>query len=112
MGSNEELKKIKKIVMLINDKKGEKIIVLDLKNLTWITDYFIITSGDSLIQTKAIAENIIENFKQQPISIEGLEDGKWIVIDYGEIIIHIFLEETRNYYKLEKLWADAKVVEV
>ncbi|MFN4227508.1 MAG: ribosome silencing factor [Candidatus Ratteibacteria bacterium] len=112
MRSNEELKKIKKIVKLISDKKGEKVVVLDLKDLTWITDYFIITSGDSLIQTKAIAENIIENFKEQPISTEGIEDGKWIVIDYGEIIVHIFLDETRNYYKLEKLWADAKVVEV
>ncbi|MCM8767036.1 MAG: ribosome silencing factor [Candidatus Omnitrophica bacterium] len=112
MGSNQELKRIKRIVKLINDKKGENIVILDLKNLTWITDYFIITSGDSLIQTRAIAENIIENLKEQPISIEGLDDGKWIVIDYGEIIIHIFLIETRNYYKLEKLWADAKVVEV
>ncbi len=104
--------KIKKIVRLIEEKKGENTIVLDLHGLTWITDYFIITSGDSLIQTKAIAENIIENIKETPISIEGIEDGKWILIDYDEIIIHIFLEETRNYYKLEKLWADAKIVEV
>lgn len=112
MGGNENLKKIKRIVKLINDKKGENTVILDLKNLTWITDYFIITSGDSLIQTKAIAENIIENFKETPVSIEGIEDGRWILIDYGEIIIHIFLVETRNYYKLEKLWADAKVIEV
>ena len=112
MSKNETLKKVKKIVKLINDKKGEDTVVLDLKNLTWITDYFIITSGDSLIQTKAIAENILENFKEMPVSVEGIEDGRWVLIDYGEIIVHIFLVETRNYYKLEKLWAEAKVVEI
>jgi ribosome-associated protein len=105
-------RKIKKIVKLIEDKKGENIIVLDLKNLTWITDYFIITSGDSQIQTKAIAENILTNMKENPISVEGIDDGKWILIDYGEIIIHIFLNETREYYKLEKLWSDAKIAEI
>ncbi|MCM8806450.1 MAG: ribosome silencing factor [Candidatus Omnitrophica bacterium] len=97
---------------MIEDKKGEKIIVLDLKGLTWITDYFIIASGNTTIQTKAIAENIILNIPENPISIEGMDDGKWILIDYDEIIVHIFLEETRNYYKLEKLWADAKIVEI
>lgn len=105
-------RKIKKIVKLIQDKKGENIIVLDLKGLTWITDYFIITSGESLIQTKAIAENILTNIEERPISIEGIEDGKWILIDYDEIIVHIFLNETRDYYKLEKLWSDAKIVEI
>ncbi len=105
-------RKIKKIVSLIEDKKGENIIVLDLKGLTWITDYFIITSGDSQIQTKAIAENILTNVEEIPISVEGIDDGKWILIDYGEIIVHIFLNETRDYYKLEKLWADAKIVEI
>ncbi|MCM8771904.1 MAG: ribosome silencing factor [Candidatus Omnitrophica bacterium] len=104
--------RIKKIKKLIEDKKGEKIIVLDLKGLTWITDYFIIASGNTTIQTKAIAENIILNIPENPISIEGMDDGKWILIDYDEIIVHIFLEETRNYYKLEKLWADAKIVEI
>ena len=105
-------RRIKKIVKLIEDKKGESIVVLDLKDLTWITDYFIITSGSSQIHTKAIAENIIVNIKEKPVSVEGIDDGRWILIDYGEIIIHIFLNETREYYKLEKLWADAKIVEI
>ncbi|MGC8976806.1 MAG: ribosome silencing factor [Candidatus Ratteibacteria bacterium] len=105
-------KKIKKIVKSIEDKKGENIIILDLKGLTWITDYFIIASGSSTIQTKTIADNILQNIKELPISVEGIEDGKWILIDYGEVIVHIFLKETRDYYKLEKLWADAKIVEI
>lgn len=104
--------KIKKITKLIEDKKGENTVILDLQGLTWITDYFIITSGSSLIQTRAIAENILENIKENPVSVEGIEDGKWILIDYDEIIIHIFLDEMRDYYKLEKLWADAKQIEV
>ncbi|HOK57016.1 MAG TPA: ribosome silencing factor [bacterium] len=112
MSDSENLKRIKKIVKLINDKKGENVVVLDLKNLTWITDYFIIASGESLIQTKAIAENIIENLKETPVSVEGIDDGRWILVDYGEIIVHIFLIETRNYYKLEKLWAEARIVEI
>lgn len=106
------IKKIKKIVKSIEDKKGENITVLDLKGLTWITDYFIIASGNSIIQTKTIADNILQNIKENPVSVEGIEDGKWILIDYGEIIVHIFLNETRDYYKLEKLWRDAKVVKI
>lgn len=106
------IKDIRRLVKLIDEKKGEKIVVLDVSNLTWITDYFIITSGETQIQTRAIAENILENFKTTPISVEGFEDGKWILIDYGEIIVHIFLNETRDYYKLEKLWGEGKIVKV
>jgi len=83
-----------------------------VRKLTWIADYFIITSGTSLIQTRTIAESILENLNEQPVSVEGLEDGKWILIDYNEIIIHVFLNETRQYYRLEKLWADAETVEI
>ncbi len=80
--------------------------------MTWICDYFVIVSGETTIQTKTIAENIIEKIEEIPVSIEGMEEGKWILIDYGEIIIHIFLPEIRNYYNLEKLWGDAEIVKV
>jgi len=103
---------IKKIIKSIEDKKGTDLKVLDVSKLTWICDYFIIASGESTIQTKVIAENILEKIKERVISVEGLEDGKWILIDYGEIIIHIFLTETRNYYNLDKLWGDAEIIKV
>jgi len=75
-------------------------------NQTWIADYFIIASGNSVIHTKTLAETILENLKEIAVSVEGMNDGKWILIDYAEIIIHIFVPETRNLYNLEKLWAN------
>ena len=104
--------KLRKIVKIIEDKKGEDTKVLDLKGLTWITDYFVITGGSSLIQTKTIAEALLESIDEQPISVEGYEYGKWILIDYGDIIVHIFLNEVREFYRLEKLWGDAKVIKI
>ncbi|MCD6220589.1 ribosome silencing factor [bacterium] len=105
-------RKLKKIIKVIEDKKGINLIVLDVRKLTWICDYFVIVSGETTIQTKTIAENILEKIEEIPVSIEGMEEGKWILIDYGEIIIHIFLPEIRNYYNLEKLWGDAEIVKV
>ena len=75
-------------------------------NQTWITDYFVIVSGNSVIHTKTLAETLLENFREKAISVEGMNDGKWILIDYDEIIIHIFLPDTRALYNLEKLWAN------
>jgi len=104
--------KLKKIVEIIREKKGENTVILDLRELTWITDYFVITGGSSLIQTKVIAETLLEKIDEQPISVEGYEYGKWILMDYGDVIVHIFLNEIREFYRLEKLWGDAKTIEI
>jgi len=82
-----------------------------MRELMEITDYFVICDGESTIQTKAIADIIIENLEQKRIKmhhIEGYNNGKWILLDYIDVIIHIFLREVRRYYNLEELWADAK----
>ena len=82
-------------------------------NLTTITDYFVICSGESTTQVKAITEQIKEKFEEanmRPLSIEGLKHSHWVLMDYGDIIIHVFENETRMYYELEKLWIDAKRV--
>jgi ribosome-associated protein len=79
--------------------------------LTQIADFFIICSGESTTQVKAIEEKIEEEFKKagiKPLGIEGLKNNLWVLMDYGDIIIHIFEEQTRAYYELEKLWIDAK----
>lgn len=92
------------------DKKAVDVLVLDLKGLSVIADYFIICSGESTTQVRAIAEAIEENFSKKsmcPIGIEGLNYSHWVLMDYGDIIIHVFEEETRAYYQLEKLWLDA-----
>jgi ribosome-associated protein len=84
-----------------------------LQGITTIADYFIICSGESTKQVKAITEHIEEKFSLQdikPLGIEGLRYSHWVLMDYGDVIIHIFEEETRAYYELEKLWIDAKRV--
>lgn len=90
------------------DVKAEEIAVLDLRKISSFTDYFVIASGRSDRQVQAIADRIEENLKKRrPISIEGYPKGHWILIDYGEVVAHIFYQELRNFYALEKLWGDA-----
>lgn len=83
--------------------------------MTTITDYFVICSGESTTQVKAIGEQIelkLKEVKTAPLGIEGLKNNLWVLMDYGDVIIHIFEEETRAFYELEKLWIDAKKIPV
>jgi ribosome-associated protein len=84
-----------------------------LRGLSTIADYFVICSGESTTQVKAIEEQIEETFRNEeirPIGIEGLRYSHWILMDYGDVIVHIFEEATRAFYELEKLWIDAKKI--
>lgn len=92
----------------MDNKKAESIKVLYVGKLTWITDYFIIASGNSTVHTRSIAEALLNDFREQPVSVEGLETGNWILIDYDDAIVHIFTPETRERYKIEKLWSDSE----
>jgi len=97
------------------DKKAKDVLVLDLKGLTTIADYFVICSGESTTQVKAVEEQIEERFSQEgikPLGIEGLKNNVWVLMDYGDVIIHIFEAQTRTFYELEKLWIDAKRIEL
>ncbi|MBN1445223.1 MAG: ribosome silencing factor [Candidatus Omnitrophica bacterium] len=98
--------KIKKITGILEDRKGEDIKVLFVGNQTWITDYFIIVSGNSPVHARTLAESMLDEFYDTPVSIDGLKNGRWILLDYAEIMVHIFIPEARTYYRLEKLWAD------
>lgn len=92
------------------EKKAEGVIVLDVRGLTSIADAFIICSGRSNRQVSAIAENIQRSLRKRSIkalSVEGLGDGHWVLMDYGHVIIHVFYESTRVFYDLEGLWIDA-----
>lgn len=96
------------------DKKALDVIILELGELTVIADYFVICSGESTTQVKTIAEFIEHELTQKgitPIGREGLRFSHWVLLDYGDVIIHIFEKETRAYYGLEKLWMDAKTIE-
>ncbi len=102
----EELAKC--LARLIDEKKGQDIIIFDLKGLSPITDYFVICTGLSEIHNRTIAESLIEY--EQPTHIEGLESGNWVLIDFIDVIVHVFSDETRQFYGLGRLWGDAPQV--
>lgn len=97
-----------------SEKQGTDILVLDVSELIVITDYFVIVSGRSDRQVKTIAESIEEALRgegEKPLRREGRRDGRWILLDYLDFVVHVFLEEEREFYGLERLWADAPVVD-
>lgn len=106
-------KEIKIITQAMLEKKAEGVISLDLRPVgTAIADYFVICNAQSTTQVCAIAENIedrmIESLKAKPARKQGGENGFWVILDYGDIVVHVFQTDQRNFYRLEDLWADAK----
>ncbi len=102
------------IVELAEAKKAKDIEILELKHLTIITDYFIICSGESTTQVRTIVDYIEEELKKRgirPASIEGYNFSKWVLMDYSDVIVHVFEEQTREYYQIENLWIDAPRIE-
>jgi len=91
-------------------KKGEKLLVLDLRGICSFTDFFVVMHGNSSRQNIALYENIEQELRKEkiaPLSVEGAEHAEWILMDYGNFIVHIFSRKAREYYSLEKLWGDA-----
>ena len=96
------------------ERKAFDVVALDLARISGATDYFLLASGRSDVQVKAIAENIVEQLKKeviQPVHIEGLQGGRWVLIDYIDFVVHVFHEEARQFYQLELLWGDAPRLE-
>ena len=96
-------------------KKAQNLLILQMNKLGSLADYFIICSGRSDRQVKAIAYSIEERMKKQgvlPLGIEGFSEGKWILLDYNDVIIHVFYDTIREFYDLEGLWSDAPRVEI
>ena len=105
----------KKIAQLALTKKARDITILDLRKLTDMADFFVICSADSDVQVKAIADAIAEgteNLGTYPWHREGLSHRQWILLDYVDIVVHVFHKEVRKFYGLEKLWGDAKMERV
>ena len=103
------------IAALAADKKASDVLVLQMEWLTSFTDYFVICSGSSTTQVKTISDYIVETLKAKgirPMGLEGVSNAKWVLIDFGDVVVHIFEEETRAFYELEKLWMDAPHLEV
>ena len=101
--------KLEIISELAKEKKAENFIFLDVKGISTLTDKILICSGDGAIHTRAIAKYIMEESKKIGVKLhhqEGLQNGTWILLDFGDVVMHIFDKDTRDYYKLEKLWQE------
>jgi ribosome-associated protein len=96
-------------------KKAFDILVLDLRGLTYITDYFVICSGSNVTQIGAVSDWIGQTLARsgkRPSHVEGGPEASWVLMDYGDVVVHVFDEQTRTYYSLERLWGDAPRVPV
>ncbi len=92
------------------EKKGEDIVILDIRKLSSISDYFVIASGTSDRHVRAIADNVIDRFREKKVKcthMEGVQESKWILLDFSDVIVHVFYPETRRFYNLERLWGEA-----
>ena len=99
----------------IDDKKGQDIKVIDIHNVSVIADYFVIASGTNSNQVQAIVDNVEEQLGRagfEAKQIEGNRNSSWILMDYGDVIVHVFDEENRLFYDLERIWRDGKVLEI
>ncbi len=95
-----------------SDKKGEDTLILAVGPMLLITDAFVITEGGNARQVRTIAEEVEDKIRAaggpSPLRIEGLDDARWVLMDYGDFVVHVFLDEVRRFYELERLWADAE----
>ena len=102
------------LVKVLDDKKAEDVAVLDTTDLTVVSEYFVIATGNSSTHVKSLADDVEYELQQlgvEPDHIEGRATG-WILLDYGSVLVHVFTRDNRDYYNLEHLWADAKQVDI
>lgn len=107
------LEKAKKIAELIDNKKGEDVKILQIGTLTTIGDYFVVATGNSAVQVKALADEVDEKLSaagEEPKRMEGYQSASWILMDYYDVIVHLFQKDAREFYALERLWSDAPEV--
>ena len=99
------------IIKILDYHKGEKILLMSVEKHTVIADYFVIAQGNTVQHVKSMADYLIDELKKHHdivhIRMDGYDEGKWIVIDYGDIIVHLFRKEEREYYNIERLWSGA-----
>ena len=111
--SSEQL--ARDIAEAADDKKAADIVLLKVTEVSYLTDYFVIATGFSTTQIKAICDSIEKQIEEKyqllPLRIQGKNDARWIVVDYGEVIVHIFMQEEREYYNLEAFWGHAERIE-
>ncbi len=115
MKNHSNLKDLNRIAQAIYDKKGFNILVLDVHEICTMTDYFIIAEGTVDRHVKALSHTIVDELSKsglEPLHVEGQQEGDWIVLDYGEFVIHLFIPDLRGKYALEELWHEGQIVDV
>lgn len=103
----------REIARIAEDKKAQDVVILEVSELTTVTDYFVIMSGQNEVQVKAIAREIEEELSEQglePYRQAGKDHGRWILLDYRDTVVHVFHRQERSFYDLERLWADAEEI--
>lgn len=98
------------VIEALDDLKAKDIVTLDVTALTGVTDYMVIASGTSNRHVKSLADNVVSEAKEQgvrPIGVEGEADGEWVLVDFGDVLVHVMLPEARAFYDLESLWSPA-----
>ncbi|NLJ84562.1 MAG: ribosome silencing factor [Halanaerobiaceae bacterium] len=110
-------KKIREMAILAaeaaDDKKATDIVILDVRSLTTIADYFVLCNGNSELQVKAIVDSVEDKLAEKglyPQNIAGKEGSRWVLMDYADVIVHVFHKEDREYYELDRLWGDAEKI--
>lgn len=113
--STDSRKKFRLMVTAALEKKATELVLLEMKGVATFTDYFMICSGKSDRQVQAIAQRIAEVLEEEglkPLGLEGMQEGRWILMDYGDVVAHVFLEPVRRFYDLEGLWMDAPRIDL
>jgi len=106
---------VQRAAAILLDHKANDVVVLSLRGVSDMTDYFVIASGTSDTHVRALGENVLESMKKEGSAahhIEGLPQGRWVLLDYVDFVVHLFHPTLRNFYQLERLWSDAEVVPV
>jgi ribosome-associated protein len=101
------------VFKIVEQIKGENPIILDLQGITVITDYFLIANGQNTIHVKALADAVLKQMEEENITpqrVEGYREGRWVLLDYGFMVIHLLTKEARDFYHLEQLWHGAKIL--
>ena len=107
--------KLEVIVRALDMKRGENIQVLEISDLTILADYFVIVNGTSNTQVKTLADEAEFKLSEkgvEPLRTEGYQSASWIILDYGDIVVHVFMKDARSLYQLENLWADGTAVDI
>ncbi len=102
----DERSLVREAVRLIEDRKGEDVVVIDLSDVSIPTSYFVVVGADNPVHAKALINGLRQGLPVKPAHSEGVSERKWVVLDYGDIVVHILEKEAREFYDIESLWAD------